>query len=48
VLEHLSEPFFTRRRDGYGTGLGLSLTHRIVVADHGGRLEAHSDGPGCG
>jgi signal transduction histidine kinase len=48
VLEHLYEPFFTRRRDGSGTGLGLSITHRIVVDDHGGRIDAHSDGPGCG
>jgi signal transduction histidine kinase len=48
VLEHLYEPFFTRRRDGSGTGLGLSITHRIVTDDHGGRIEAHSDGPGRG
>ena len=47
VLEHLFEPFFTRRRAGQGTGLGLSIVHRIV-ADHGGRIEAASDGPGRG
>jgi two-component system, NtrC family, sensor kinase len=48
VLKHLYEPFYTRRRDGQGTGLGLSITHRIVVDDHGGRIEASSDGPGTG
>ena len=47
VLEHLFEPFFTRRRSGQGTGLGLSIVHRII-ADHGGRIEASSEGPGRG
>jgi len=47
VLEHLFEPFFTRRRDGQGTGLGLSITYRIV-SDHGGTITASSDGPGAG
>lgn len=47
VLEHLFEPFFTRRRDGSGTGLGLSISYRIIT-DHGGKIEAASDGPGKG
>lgn len=47
VLNHLFEPFFTRRRDGRGTGLGLSITYRIVQ-DHAGELVASSDGPGMG
>jgi signal transduction histidine kinase len=47
VLEHLFEPFFTRRRDGKGTGLGLSITWQIVN-DHGGSIAASSDGPGRG
>ena len=47
VLENLFEPFFTRRKDGKGTGLGMSISHRIVT-DHGGTIEAFSDGPGCG
>jgi signal transduction histidine kinase len=47
TLEHLFEPFFTRRRGGQGTGLGLSITYRIL-ADLGGDIEAASDGPGRG
>jgi len=47
VLEHLFEPFFTRRRNGQGTGLGLSISFRIVEG-HGGSIEASSAGAGAG
>ncbi len=47
TLRHLYEPFFTRRRDGQGTGLGMSITHRIVT-DHGGTIRAESQGVGTG
>jgi len=47
ILEHVFEPFFTRRRGGQGVGLGLSITYRII-ADHGGDIEAHSGGEGRG
>ncbi|HXG09030.1 MAG TPA: ATP-binding protein [Gemmataceae bacterium] len=47
VLENIFEPFFTRSRTGKGTGLGLTISHRIV-SQHGGEIEAASPGPGQG
>jgi two-component system NtrC family sensor kinase len=47
VLENIFEPFFTRSRTGKGTGLGLTISHRIIH-QHGGEIEAASAGPGQG
>jgi len=45
-LPHVTDPFFTTRREQGGTGLGLSVSARIIK-EHGGRLEIDS-APGAG
>ncbi len=45
-LPHISEPFFTTKREHGGTGLGLSVVMRIVT-EHRGTLEFQST-PGVG
>jgi two-component system, NtrC family, sensor kinase len=39
VREKLFNPFFTTKPTGEGTGLGLSLSHDIIVKQHGGSIE---------
>jgi signal transduction histidine kinase len=39
LKEKIMQPFFTTKPTGQGTGLGLSLSHDIVVKGHGGAIQ---------
>jgi two-component system, NtrC family, sensor kinase len=46
VREKMFNPFFTTKPAGEGTGLGLSMSHDIVVKQHGGRIDVETE-PGA-
>jgi signal transduction histidine kinase len=47
ILDKIFLPFFTTKPPGEGTGLGLSLSHDIIVNGHRGAIEVESQ-PGEG
>ncbi|MGY2934604.1 two-component system NtrC family sensor kinase [Bradyrhizobium sp. GM6.1] len=46
VKEKMFDPFFTTKPAGEGTGLGLSMSHDIVVKQHGGTIDVATE-PGA-
>ena len=43
VKEKIFNPFFTTKPAGEGTGLGLSMSHDIVVKQHGGTIDVETE-----
>jgi two-component system, NtrC family, sensor kinase len=43
VREKMFNPFFTTKPAGEGTGLGLSMSHDIIVKQHGGSIEVRTE-----
>jgi GAF domain-containing protein len=43
VQEKMFNPFFTTKPAGEGTGLGLSMTHDIIVKQHSGRIDVETE-----
>ncbi len=43
VKEKMFNPFFTTKPAGEGTGLGLSMSHDIIVKQHGGTIDVKTN-----
>jgi signal transduction histidine kinase len=43
VKEKMFNPFFTTKPAGEGTGLGLSMSHDIIVKQHGGKIDVRTE-----
>ncbi|MDH2406121.1 GAF domain-containing protein [Bradyrhizobium sp. SSUT18] len=43
IKEKIFHPFFTTKPSGEGTGLGLSMSHDIIVKQHGGSIDVETE-----
>jgi signal transduction histidine kinase len=42
IQANIFDPFFTTKPPGHGTGMGLNITHNIIVQRHKGRIDVDS------
>jgi signal transduction histidine kinase len=43
VREKIFNPFFTTKPSGEGAGLGLSMSHDVIVKQHGGSIDVETE-----
>jgi signal transduction histidine kinase len=42
IQANIFDPFFTTKPPGHGTGMGLNISHNIIVQRHKGRIDLYS------
>ena len=49
VQDRIFDPFFTTKAVGEGTGMGMAISHQLIIETHKGNIECHSEeGVGTG